>query len=133
VPVLPFITSVISINKPATYSETMVITLTLRLSLAASLCTISALARGISHAEFIRQHASYQFNCNGTVSVASLGLSPESEVYAKSNPSFASETLRWTTHDSPSFDIAVRPALESDVQQLVHGISPRAKNKELLI
>lgn len=106
----------------------------LRLSLAALLCTIGGLAQGMSHAGLVRQHASYQFNCSGAVSVASLGLSPNSEVYVKSNQSsIASETLRWTTHDSPSFDIAARPASESDVQQLVCGIPSCSKDLQLLI
>jgi hypothetical protein len=48
------------------------------------------------------------------------GLSSGTETFLASDPDFANETTqRWTTHDAPTYIVAVKPAVESDVQKIV--------------
>ncbi len=62
--------------------------------------------------------------CHGNFSAAGLGLSPDSQVILQSESAFANVTERWTKHHAPAFVIAVKPALESDVQKLVCTAAP---------
>lgn len=55
--------------------------------------------------------------CN--ISLANIGLSAESQVFFPSNSSWANETIRWTEYMPPTYSVAIRPTLESDVQALV--------------
>ncbi|KAI1473124.1 uncharacterized protein F4812DRAFT_454941 [Daldinia caldariorum] len=49
------------------------------------------------------------------ISVASLELSPGSELYFPGDPEFDQASVRWTNFSRPTFSAAVLPALESEL------------------
>ena len=57
------------------------------------------------------------------LSSSALGLSPGTKVFLRTDPGFANETARYTIHDPPTYIVAVRPALESDVQKIVQDLT----------
>lgn len=55
--------------------------------------------------------------CN--ISVPGIGLSEGSQIFFPTSDGWDDETIRWTEYNAPTYSVAVRPALESDVQALV--------------
>ncbi|KFY42098.1 hypothetical protein V494_02602 [Pseudogymnoascus sp. VKM F-4513 (FW-928)] len=53
------------------------------------------------------------------ISADTIGLSAESQIFFPDSPGWADETIRWTEYMPPTYSVAVRPTLESDVQALV--------------
>ncbi len=47
----------------------------------------------------------------------------ETEIVLKSDPDFVNETERGTEYNGPTFVLAAKPVIESDVERLVHRLT----------
>ena len=49
-----------------------------------------------------------------------LGLSPATQIFFRSDPNWLTETtMRYTVHDAPTYIASIKPVLESDIQKIV--------------
>ncbi|KAF5857331.1 hypothetical protein ETB97_005946 [Aspergillus alliaceus] len=63
--------------------------------------------------------ASLQHFASCDISLASIGLSKDSQIFFPSSSGWDSETIRWTAYMAPTYSVAIRPTHESDVQALI--------------
>ncbi|KAB8228279.1 FAD-linked oxidoreductase [Aspergillus alliaceus] len=53
------------------------------------------------------------------ISLASIGLSKDSQIFFPNSSGWDNETIRWTAYMAPTYSVAIRPIHESDVQALI--------------
>lgn len=49
--------------------------------------------------------------------------SKDTRVFFPSDPNFSNETQRWNAYETPTYQIAIRPGSEEDVQKAVSQLS----------